>query len=140
MRKNVFSLALLLSLSVIFSHCTPEYTYIQSTEETLTRNGWSVDFFYQQQDMTNEFDNYRITFSTNGNVNCNNGSEVITGDWNRVVSADQTEIIGININCPNPSLNKLNGSWSVKNQTTSTFSFEDSHPSTTTILRIKKQL
>jgi hypothetical protein len=131
-------IALLLSLSVIFSNCTPDYTFIQSTEETLTRNGWSVDYYFQQQDMTNQFGNYRITFTTNGTINCQNGNDVVTGDWNRVVSSDQIEIIGININCSDPDLNRLSGSWSLKNQTASTLSFEDNHV-TTSVLRIKIQ-
>jgi hypothetical protein len=131
-------IALLLSLAVIFSNCTPDYTFIQSTEETLTRNGWSVDYYFQQQDMTNQFGNYRITFTTNGTINCQNGTDVITGDWNRVVSSDQTEIIGININCSDPDLNRLSGSWSLRSQTASTLSFEDNHV-TTSVLRIKIQ-
>jgi hypothetical protein len=133
---SVLPIVLLLSLSTIFSNCTPDYTFIQSTEETLTRNGWSVDYYFQQQDITNQFGNYRITFTTDGIINCRNGNDVITGDWNRVVSSDQTEIIGININCFDPDLNRLSGSWSLRSQTANTLSFEDNHV-TTSVLRIK---
>ena len=135
---SVFTIALALFVTAIFTNCTPDYTFAQSTEETLTRNGWSVDYYFQQQDMTNEFGSYRITFNSDGIISCRNDNEVVSGTWNRVVSSDQKEIIGININCPNQNLNMLSGSWALRGQTSSTINFEDSHP-TTSVLRIKKQ-
>ena len=135
---SVFTIAFILAVCSIFSNCSPDYTFVQSTEETLTRNGWSVDYYYQQQDMTTEFGSYRITFNSDGQMNIREGSNVFSGTWNRVVSSVQTEIIGIDISCSNQNLNMLSGSWVLKTQTSSTISFEDNHPNIS-FLRIKKQ-
>jgi hypothetical protein len=134
------TLAWLIASVFIISHCTPDQTFKISTEETLARNSWAVDYFFQNQELTGEFDNYRLTFTPSGIFTCRNTTtnELSTGNWNKVVSANQAEIIGININCNNPSVNKLSGSWSLIMKNGKIIHFEDIHPANS-VLRIKVQ-
>ena len=47
------------------------------------------------------------------------------------------EIISININSTNPSINKLNDSWTLASMTASTISFEDGQFPSSSVLRIR---
>ena len=135
---NVFALALLLPLLIFISNCSPDQYIKPSTEDLLTRNGWSVDYYFQQQDITGEFGSYRITFNPSGTIFCRNENEIISGSWNRIVDAGgQKEIISISINSTNPSINKLNDSWTLVSLTASTISFEDGQFPSNSVLRIR---
>ena len=135
--KITIAIPFLFLLAISTSNCTPDNEFIPSTEETLTKNGWGVDYFFQQQDMTSEFSDYYITFRPSGAINCRIGNEVITGTWNRIVNPDQSELIDISIATSNQILNKLNGSWSLKFKTSIIITFEDYQLQSGCMMRIK---
>ena len=128
---------LLLAVSLSTMNCSPDNDFTPSTEETLTRNGWGVDYYMQQQNISSEFDEYFITFRNSGTINCRKGTEVISGTWNMNVDMNQSEMIVINIATSNPSINKLNGSWSLKSTTASTMTFEENLMQSGCMMRIK---
>ena len=134
---KLFTIVLLFVITITASNCSADHNILPTTEESLTRNGWGVDYYFQQQDMTSEFEEYRITFRSNGTVNCRKETEMISGTWNKAVNAGQSEIISINISTSNPSINKLNGSWKLVNQSSNSMNFENFHPSLTSVLRIR---
>lgn len=136
-RSKVFTNALLLAITAIAFNCSPAQDIKLSTEETLVRNGWSVDYYFQQQDITSEFVNYRLTFNAAGSVFLRNNNESVSGSWNRIMDVSQTEIIGMNITTSNPSLYKLNGTWELIGQTSTTMTFEESQNPGASVLRIR---
>lgn len=134
---NVFTIAALLAISLSATHCTAGKDYVPSTEETLIRNGWGVEYYFQQLNVTNEFSEYRITFRSNGIINCRKENELISGSWNRVVDASQSEIIVINISTTNTVINKLNGSWTLLNLTSQYINLEDGQQPAGSLMRIR---
>lgn len=139
-RSKVFTTALLLSITAISFNCSPDQDLKLSTKETLVRNGWAVDYYYQQQDITSEFGNYRLIFNTAGTIFLRKNNESVSGNWNRTTDVNQKEIVGININTSNPSLNKLNDSWELISQTSTTMTFGNSQDPVASVLRIRIQL
>ena len=134
---NVLTIATLLVISLSATHCTAGKDYVPSTEEMLIRNGWGIEYYFQQLNMTNEFSDYRITFRSNGIINCRKDNELISGSWNRVVDASQSEIIVINISTTNTVINKLNGSWTLLNLTSQYINFEDGQQPGGSLMRIR---
>ena len=134
---TVFTIVLLFVISFATSNCTADHNFIPSTEEILTRNGWEVDYYFQQHDMTGEFSEYRITFRTSGTIYCRTGNEVNSGSWNLVMDPSQPEIININLNTTNPCVNKLSGSWILVNKYSSTMNFENGQPPSASIMHIR---
>ena len=129
-----------LSLLLFFSHCTPDQTLISSTEEILTRSSWTVDYYFETQDMTSQYENYRLLFSNTGTVTVQIGNEINSGTWNKTIDTDNNEMITLDFNTADINLSKLNQEWKLINRTSSTIEFEDASQLITTILfRIKKQ-
>ncbi|MFI5133049.1 MAG: hypothetical protein ACHQEB_01870 [Chitinophagales bacterium] len=134
------SALLLFSLAIFFSNCTPDRDIISSTEETLTQSNWSVDYYFQAQDLTAEYAGYRLLFSATGTVAAQKGNEIIQGTWGKVVDVNTDEIITINFSTSDTTLSKLNLGWRLVNKTSSTLLFEDNgQVNTSSQLRIKKE-
>lgn len=137
--KLLFAFFLFVSI-ISFTRCTTDHNFSLTTQETLTHNNWSVDYYFESQDLTSEYGGYNLLFSSTGIVSVQRGNEVISGNWSNGSDADNSEIITISFTTTDASLNKLNQSWKLTGQTNSTLQFEDntniSNPSQ---LRIKKQ-
>lgn len=126
-------------LMFFFTRCTPDHNFTSSTQETLTRNNWSVDYYFESQDLTSEYGGYNLLFSNTGVVSAQKGNEIISGNWVNVADAD-SEVITINFNTTDASLGKLNQSWKLVDQTNATLQFEDNvHVGNPSQLRIRKQ-
>jgi hypothetical protein len=137
--KLLFAL-LLLSLTILFSNCSPDHNFVSSTEETLTRSNWSVDYYFETQDLTSQYGDYRLLFGTAGTISAQKGNEIIQGTWDKVVDVNTNEIVTINFNTTDLNLQKLNQGWKLVGTTSSTLQFEDyDHLSSPSQLRIRKQ-
>jgi hypothetical protein len=136
-RPNVFLTAFLLSLSIVLSRCTPDAASMPSTEEILVRNSWSVDYYFQSQDMTSEFGNSILLFSNTGVVGYQKNGETVAGTWNKTVDASNNEVITIHFNTSDPSISRLNESWQVADRSFNTLQLEES--TTNSLFWIKKQ-
>lgn len=137
---TAISFLLILAFSITTTNCAPDNDFTISTEETLTRNGWGVDYYMQQQNISSEFEEYYITFRNTGTLNCRKGTELISGTWNRNVDINRSETIVINIVTSNTSINKLNGSWSLKSNNAGSITFDDNQmqPGCTMRINIKR--
>src|SRR4030095_1993879 len=91
--KPLFA-ALLLSFSLIFIRCSSDTTdLVPSTEEVLVKNIWTVDYFYNNQDMTGEFSSSRLLFSSTGVVGYQKSGETTGGTWSKQTDPDNNELV-----------------------------------------------
>jgi hypothetical protein len=138
--SKVFFTAFLLSLSFILTRCTPDTTgLVPSTEEVLVRNAWSVDYYFHNQDMTNDFGSSRILFSSTGAVGYQRNGETIPGTWTKTVDALNNELITIHFNTTDVNISKLNESWKLTNRSATSLQFEETDGITNILFRIKTQ-
>jgi hypothetical protein len=136
---KVFFTALLLPLCLVSIRCTPDATGVVSpTEDVLIRNIWSVDYFYYNQDMTNDFGSSRILFSSTGAVGYQRNNETIPGTWSKTVDALNNEVITLHFHTTDPNVSRLNESWKLTNRTISSLQFE-AISGTNSLFRIRTQ-
>ncbi|HEY1871665.1 MAG TPA: hypothetical protein VGG71_11450, partial [Chitinophagaceae bacterium] len=67
--KNVKVLAFALLTLFSFTRCKQDTAGLTSaTEQTLVKNPWTVDYYFNNQDMTSNFASSKLLFSSTGNV------------------------------------------------------------------------
>src|SRR4051812_17770227 len=93
---KVYFTALALSLSFILSNCTSDVS-VPATEQLLIATPWKVDYYFQQQDLTSQFANVRILFSSTGTVAIEKSNIAVYGTWNRI-TVNNEEFISIHFN------------------------------------------
>ena len=136
--KPLFA-ALLLSLSLIFIRCSSDKDqFFSSTEEVLVRNAWTVDYYYNTQDMTDEFTSSRLLFSSTGAVGFQKNGETIAGKWSRTIDAANNELIDLQFTTANADIIRLNESWKLISRSANTLEFEGSS-GTDILFRLKTQ-
>jgi hypothetical protein len=138
---NVFSTAfLLLSLSFVFTRCTPDTTgLVPSTEEVLVRNTWSVAYYYHNQDMTNNFGSSKLLFSSTGAVGYQKDGVTIPGTWSKAVNTSNNETITLQFNTSDANISQLNKSWKLTDRSASSLQFEETDGTTNILFRIQTQ-
>jgi len=135
---SVFSTVFLLSLSLILVRCTPDASSIPSTEEILIKNTWAVDYYFNHQDMTSEFGNSSLLFSSTGAVAYQKNGEIVAGTWSKTVDASNNEVLAIHFNTTDIAISRLNETWKVSDRSFNALQLEDN--GTTTIqFRIRTQ-
>jgi hypothetical protein len=123
---KVSFVAFLVSVCFASTRCTPDTTgVIPSTEAVLIRNIWSVDYFFYNQDMTNDFGSSRILFSSTGAVGYQRNGETIPGTWSKTLDASNNEILSIHFNTTDANIVKLNESWKVTSRSTNSLQLEE---------------
>ena len=136
--KPLFA-SFLLSLSLIFIRCSPDKSEIfSSTEEVLVRNSWTVAYYYNTQDMTDEYSSSRLLFSPTGAVGYQVNGETITGKWSRTVDAANNELIDLQFNTANTNIIRLNESWKLISRSANALEFEG-NSGTDIFFRLKTQ-
>ena len=134
--KPLFA-AFLFSLCLVFSRCSSDKTdFISSTEEVLVKNVWTVDYYYNSQDMTGEFSSSRLLFSNTGVVGYQINGETIAGKWSRKIDAANNELIDLQFNTSNGNVGMLNETWKLMSRSPNLLQFED-NGSTNVLFRIK---
>ena len=129
--------AFVISLSFLFTQCSPEQVSTPSTENLLIASPWKVHHFYQSQDLTSHFGNVKLLFSNTGTVAVQKGNETVYGSWNRTFDS-HAEMIHIHFNSADPTVEMLRQSWKLVEKTNHSFRFEMTDPTITT-LGISKQ-
>jgi len=121
--KLLFASILLIS-AFAFNSCTPNKDFTPPTDEVLTHNNWSIDYFYKTKDLTPDYSGYSFLFSSTGAVVMEKQNETNLGTWS--ISADQnnSEIISINFNTTDDNISKFNQQWKVTGKTSSLLQFE----------------
>ena len=136
----VFFTAFALSLCLILAGCSRDTADIRSsTEDVLVRNIWAVDYYYHNQDMTNDFGSSRILFSSTGAVGYQKDGETVPGTWTRTMDALNNELITLHFNTTDPNVTRLNESWKLTSRSVSSLQFEESDGVTNILFRIKTQ-
>ena len=138
---RVFSSALaLLALSLIFSRCSKDTAGpVSSTEQILITNIWSVDYYFYNQDMTNSYNSSKLLFSITGAVGYQKDGETIAGKWSRTVDASNNELITLQFNTTDASIEGLNKSWELIDRTSSSLQFEKTDGTANILFRLKTQ-
>ena len=136
--KPLFA-AFLLSFSLIFIRCNPDRSELfSSTEEVLVRNTWTVDYYYNAQDLTDEFSSSRLLFSSTGAVGYQINGETIAGRWSRKIDAANNELIDLQFNTSNANVGMLNETWKLISRSPNLLQFDD-NSSTDVHFRIRTQ-
>jgi len=136
--KPLFA-AFLLSFSLIFIRCNPDRSELfSSTEEVLVRNTWTVDYYYNAQDLTDEFSSSRLLFSSTGAVGYQKNGETIAGKWSRTIDAANNELIDLQFTTTNANIIKLNESWKLISRSGNSLQFEG-NSGTDILFRLKTQ-
>ena len=135
--KPLFA-AFLFSVCIVFIHCSADKTELVSpTEEVLVRKAWTVDYYYNTQDFTDEFNSTRLLFSSTGAVGFQVNGETIAGKWSRTIDASNNELIDLQFNTSNANILRLNESWRLTSRSANALQFEGS--SGDVLFRIKAQ-
>jgi hypothetical protein len=129
----------LFSLCLVFNGCRPDKSvFMSSTEEVLVKNVWTVDYYYNSQDMTDEFSSSRLLFSSTGVVGYQINGQTIAGKWSRKIDAANNELIDLQFNTSNANLGMLNETWKLMERSPDLLQFED-NGTTSVRFRIRTQ-
>lgn len=76
---------------------------------TLTTGTWHISYYFDDQDLTNQFSGYTFTFLSNGTVTGVSGSTTINGTWSTYI--DSSNIRKLVLNFSGNTLQNLNEDW-----------------------------
>jgi hypothetical protein len=138
--KNVKVLAFALLTLFFFTHCKQDASAVTSaTEQALVKNAWAVDYYFNNQDMTSSFTTSKLLFSSTGNVGCQKDGQMIAGTWKRTVDASNNELISLQFNNSDVTLDQLNRSWKLMSRTSTSLQFEETNGTSQILFRLKTQ-
>ena len=112
---------------------------LTTTEQVLIRNAWSIDYYFNAQDMTESYTRSRLLFSNTGAVGYQKDGKTIAGKWSRTVDAGNNELIDLQFNTIDANIMELNKSWKLTNRTDNSIQFEDKDGNTDVLFRLKTQ-
>ena len=136
---KLFFAAFIFSLGLFFSRCTPDTAgLVSSTEEVLVKSVWSIDYYFNNQDMTNNFGSSRLLFSSTGSVGYQKNGETISGTWSKTADASNNEFINLHFNTKDADVTRLNESWMLTSRSASSIQFVETG-GTGILFRIKVQ-
>jgi len=138
-KPKPFFTTLLLLFSLVFTRCSSDTTDLVSpTGEVLIKNIWTVDYYYNNQDMTGEFSSSRLLFSNTGAVGYQKNGETIPGTWSTKIDAANNELVILQFNTTNADISRLNESWKLISRSGNSLQFEG-EGGTDILFRIKIQ-
>ena len=138
--KNVKVLTFALLTLFFFTHCKQDTAgFTSATEETLVKNAWTVDYYFNNQDMTSNFTSSKLLFSSTGNVGCQKDGQIIAGAWKRTVDASNNELISLQFNNGDVTIDQLNRSWKLVSRTNTSLQFEETDGASEILFRLKTQ-
>ena len=136
--KPFFTAFVLLS-ALVFTRCSSDKTdLVSSTGEALIKNIWTVDYYYNNQDMTGQFSSSRLLFSSTGAVGYQKSGETTLGTWSEKLDVANNEWIILQFNTTNSDISGLNESWKLISRSGNSLQFEGDS-GTDILLRIKTQ-
>jgi hypothetical protein len=139
MKKPKLPFAILLFSFFLLNSCTRNKTdLVSSTEQALVKNIWTVDYFFNNQDMTTEFKSSQLLFSSTGAVGFQKNGETIPGRWKRTLDVSKNEVITLQFNTNNAEISQLSQSWKLVGNSDNSLQFEESGGSDM-FFRIKTQ-
>ena len=131
-------IAPLLFFSLTLTGCSKNYDYSSGVEDIVSKGNWIVNYYYENTDLSSEFENYRFVFSNSGSVACTLNSDIHTGTWKKIIDADKNEFLIIDFNTHDQNIEKLNQDWKIISKSTSILQFESSMPATSIQMHIAR--
>jgi len=138
---KVFSCAfIVLLVSVLFSNCTKDATgTVSPTEQVLIKTPWSIDYYFDAQDMTGTYTHSILLFSSTGAVGYQKSGKTVGGKWSRKVDAANNELIDLQFNTTDTDVMQLNRTWKLTDHTPSSLQFEQTDGADTVLFRLRVQ-
>lgn len=140
--KNVkaFFTVFALGITLFFTSCTKSTESVTPTEKLLVSKAWSVDYFFNSQDITSQYGNARLLFSSTGNVGYQKDGQIIAGTWSKRTDNLDNELITLNFNTTDAAIEKLSDEWMVTNRSNSTLQLQEvTTAGANSLLRIKTE-
>lgn len=121
--SNKLVAVMLLCASFFFTNCTPKEDNLSTPKEILTRGNWTVEYYFNGSNHTNNYNEYSFSFSPGGNLNCSNTAAQYAGDW-RVIQNTQSEMLSIKLSAAQADLLELNDDWTISSFDAQTISLQ----------------
>jgi len=138
-KPKPFFTAFVLLFALVCTRCSSDKTdLVSSTGEALIKNIWTVDYYYNNQDMTGQFSSSRLLFSSTGAVGYQKSGETTLGTWSEKLDVANNEWIILQFNTTNSDISGLNESWKLISRSGNSLQFEGDS-GTDILLRIKTQ-
>jgi hypothetical protein len=138
-RRGFYFILALLSFSLAQPGCTRDTTAIPATEDILISNSWSVDYYFDSQDLTNQYNNAKLLFSNTGAAAYEQPGQIIAGTWGRSVDPANNEMISFHFNSSDTIIAQLNRSWKLLDRTGTTINLEETDGPTSILFRLRTQ-
>lgn len=125
MKKSFLLFALKSAVILYFAACTSidHYTTGRSATPIVTKGTWKVNSYKKaDNNLTNDLAGYTFTFNSSGMVKASKNGVDINGNW---FEDDIENRINIDLGKADPSLEKMNGRWHIKDLNSATVEFQD---------------
>lgn len=110
--KSSRTAIILVIIAMFFVGCSKNMDYPHPVVETITGGNFTVDFFYESQDKTANYNGYVFAFENNGNLVCSTPNGEFHGNWKLLKKVDGPAI-GISLPVPPTELQDLSREWDV---------------------------
>ena len=125
----------LLLISFVFTGCY-KGDLSSTTEEIISSGKWVVNYYYDTQDMTGAYGNYRFVFNTDGTVTCTKNDVISAGSWKKSTDASMQEYLSIEFITNDVNIAKLSEHWKVIGKSSHELEFSKTNSSTVSQLHI----
>ena len=131
--------SLLFTLPLFFSNCTKDNNIPATTQETLIRSNWGVDYYFNGQNLTSNYNSYQLLFSNTGLLVAQKNNVSVSGNWSGSLDANNNEVYSISFNTTDADLLQLNGPWKLTTKSAATIEFEkNENGNVQEVFRIRK--
>ena len=131
-------IVLLLFFSLTLTGCYKSYDYSSGVEDIVSKGNWIVNYYYENADLSGEFQNYRFVFTNTGAVTYTLNADTYTGTWRKFIDAYKIEFLIIDFNTHDQNIEKLNQEWKVISRSNSILEFESGQPTTSIQMHIAR--
>ena len=131
-------IVLLLFFSLTLTGCYKSYDNSSGVEDIVSRGNWIVNYYYENEDLTGEYQNYRFVFTNTGSVSYTLNADTFAGTWRKVIDANKNEFLIIDFNTHDQNIEKLNQEWKVISRSNSILEFESGQPTTSIQMHIAR--
>ena len=136
---RVFLTASIFFLGFVLSNCNRNPDSVFSTQDLLIRSSWSVDYFFDAQDVTGNYTNGKILFSNTGAVGYQKDGVTTPGNWAITKDLSGNEMMSVHFETTDPYISKLNQTWNLTDHSSNSFQFGANDGLNDLTLRIKVQ-
>jgi len=127
MKKPFLLFALKAAVILYFAACTSidHYTTGRTATPIVTKGIWKVNFYKEaDNNLTNDLAGYTFTFNSSGTLTASKNGIDINGNW---FEDDFANRINIDLGATDPSLEKINGHWNIKDLGNARVEFQENN-------------